>query len=139
LFVALGLFVNKDVFDPATRRVWHFAAIGLSAALMLVASMTYPPLRAALGKPWFAWFGRLTYGMYLVHPFVLSGLATLVYLPQGIARSSNEAIAINYAAGLPLTVILATALWYAAERPVMRLKNRFAAIQTGHEGTASAR
>jgi peptidoglycan/LPS O-acetylase OafA/YrhL len=124
--LVLALLRQPKVGDPVLE------SVGLS----LVALLFGAGLGAVLGLPadhWLsrtlAWaparfLGRVSYGLYVFHWFVVEGLAkrwAAFNLPTGLANQLTF-----LAATLAISILLAAASWYGYERHFLALKSRFA-------------
>jgi peptidoglycan/LPS O-acetylase OafA/YrhL len=67
----------------------------------------------------FRFLGRISYGLYLIHLFMWPLVDWLS------AHSSFVRDVSPFAARLGLTILLATAMWYLVEAPLLKLKRRF--------------
>jgi len=93
------------------------------AVLSLVASTgTRTALHTLLRRGPLAFYGRISYGLYMVHigVFIFIGWFDLKMDPYG--KSGNLAIV---AFRLALATLVATALWYGFEKPILKLKRYF--------------
>jgi peptidoglycan/LPS O-acetylase OafA/YrhL len=99
-------------------------AVGFAgAALALIASSgAHNPLNAALGSGPLAFYGRISYGLYMTH------IPVFVYFGWFDARMNAYGIPGNLAVvafRLIATTLVATALWYGLESRVLKLKRYF--------------
>jgi hypothetical protein len=77
-------------------------------------------------------FGQLTYGMYVFHAFVLQTINTWVLVPLHCPTgSSNLGSLMNLGLGLPITFLIAWAVWHLFEGRFYALKSKYAVIQSG--------
>jgi peptidoglycan/LPS O-acetylase OafA/YrhL len=96
-----------------------FAGIVLVA---IVSSGARNPLNAALRRGPLAFYGRISYGLYMTH------IAVFIYFGWFDARMNHYGMAGNLAVvalRLILTTIVATALWYGFESQILKLKRYF--------------
>jgi peptidoglycan/LPS O-acetylase OafA/YrhL len=99
-------------------------AVGFAgAALALIASSgARNPLNAALGSGPLAFYGRISYGLYMTH------ISVFIYFGWFDARMNAYGMAGNLAVvafRLVATTLVATALWYGLESRVLKLKRYF--------------
>jgi peptidoglycan/LPS O-acetylase OafA/YrhL len=143
--LALGLYTL-----PLSRRVWlgmglAGLVLGIGAAATVAAGTTFldsalavsfagavlaaiastgahNPLNAALRRGPLAFYGRISYGLYMTHimVFIFFGWFDLRMDHYGIP--GNLAVV---AFRLAATTILATALWYGFESQILKLKRNF--------------
>lgn len=75
---------------------------------------------------WMRFFGKYSYGIYVLHVFVLSAISLRLrtYL-LGITHSKFFAVAAAGVTSLALSVIVAYLSYHLYERPFLRLKRRF--------------
>jgi len=99
------------------------AAVFAGAVLSCIASTgAHNPLNAALRRGPLAFYGRISYGLYMIHIgiFIYFGWFDLRMDPYGIA--GNMAIV---AFRLVAATVFATILWYGFESRILRLKRHF--------------
>lgn len=143
--LALGLYTL-----PITRRVWLWIglggfvvgifaaatvaggtslldtalAVGFSgAALALIASTgARNPLSAVLRRGPLAFYGRISYGLYMIHiaAFIFIGWFDLWMVRYGMAGSLAVV-----AARLTVSTALAAAMWYGFESQILKFKRYF--------------
>ncbi len=99
-------------------------AVGFAgAALALIASAgARNPLNAALRKGPLAFYGRISYGLYMTH------ISVFIYFGWFDARMNSYGMAGNLAVvafRLVATTLVATALWYGFESQILKLKRYF--------------
>jgi len=99
-------------------------AVGFAgAALALIASSgARTPLNAALGSGPLAFYGRISYGLYMTH------ISVFIYFGWFDARMNSYGPAGNLAVvafRLVATTVVATALWYGFESQILKLKRYF--------------
>lgn len=92
------------------------------------------PMKALLEHPVSKYLGQISYGLYLYHNFIYNAYHT----PQthivlrvwrkitGWIPALDASFAFQFAYFLVLTVGLATLSWFLVEKPINRLKDRFA-------------
>jgi peptidoglycan/LPS O-acetylase OafA/YrhL len=93
------------------------------AALALMTSTgARNPLSALLRRGPLAFYGRISYGLYMTHimAFIFFGWFDLWMKPYGI--TGNLAVV---AVRLTVATALATGLWYGFESKILRLKRHF--------------
>jgi peptidoglycan/LPS O-acetylase OafA/YrhL len=105
----------------ATLRHGHAPAVvvqfALGSALLLVAALHAPALRRALESPLAAWFGRVSYSLYLVHYTVL-----MIFVLRAPSHSFSWPVALGvFAATLAISSALAQLGWHAVEAPSIRV------------------
>lgn len=97
-------------------------AYGGAVLASIASTGTKTSLHALLRRGPLAFYGRISYGLYMVHigVFVFFGWFDLKMDPYGIA--GNLAVV---AFRLVTATLVATALWYGFEKPILRLKRHF--------------
>ena len=119
LWLPLGLValvVSFVVFDQRFEETVRYTIQGLALVPLFVVAVRYPtwgPMRLLNLRP-IAFFGVLSYSIYLLHPTVIYGLQQW---------TSWSPIPLGFAA-LGLTLLLALAIWRFVERPCARLRKR---------------
>jgi peptidoglycan/LPS O-acetylase OafA/YrhL len=112
------------------------AALGLGstpiasiAAVWLVDAFSVAILSASIGRPTTAlpvYLGKISYGLYVYHPIALGLLSAL--LGQRLLRLPWHVVLV--VSGFVATVFLAAASYRWLETPFLRLKERFAFVQS---------
>jgi peptidoglycan/LPS O-acetylase OafA/YrhL len=149
--IALGSLLAIGMYTlPISRRVWlgiglTLFVLGIAAAatiaggtsfldsalafgfagamLALIASTgARNPINLALRRGPLAFYGRISYGLYMTHisVFIYFGWFDVRMDPYGVA--GNLAIV---AFRLAAATLVATALWYGFESPILKLKRYF--------------
>jgi peptidoglycan/LPS O-acetylase OafA/YrhL len=136
LLVGLGLILlvarypQMSPISPAVALAQGAVAFG--CALIVLQSWS----TAWLTHPLLTWLGRITYGLYVYHLFVLRTIEYHYYAgrfpsPDNIPSTATSAwLALL---GLLATVLVASVSFYLLERPALRLKGRFARVPSGKE------
>jgi peptidoglycan/LPS O-acetylase OafA/YrhL len=98
-----------------------FGFIGM--ILMLIASTgSRNPINAALRSGPLAFYGRISYGLYMIH------ISVFIYFGWFDARMDQYGIPGNLAVvafRLVASTLAAAGVWYGFEKPILKLKNRF--------------
>jgi peptidoglycan/LPS O-acetylase OafA/YrhL len=121
--VLVAHFVPVDAPVLGYAQVWSYLAVGLACAAILLATITDIP--GLLGRQVPVFLGRISYGLYVVHALGLKLAGNVVSHSYG----SRQPL-LKFVLGFGITLALATASYYALERPFLRMKARFAAIQS---------
>ena len=108
--------------------------LGLLFAILVVNMACAPRPLFSLEYAPLIRLGRISYGIYMLHPLAL-GLA-FRWLPVADlhSRSPLLARAAVYGAGFALTVALAAGSWRLIEGPCLRWKGRFTTVASGGAG-----
>jgi peptidoglycan/LPS O-acetylase OafA/YrhL len=149
--IALGSLLALGIYTLAiSRRVWLLigfgaAVLGFSATATIAGGTRYldsalafafggavlaaiastgarNPLNAALRRGPLAFYGRISYGLYMIH------ITVFIYFGWFDARMDKYGIAGNLAVvafRVVATTAAATALWYAFESQILKLKRYF--------------
>lgn len=83
--------------------------------------------------------GRLTYGMYIVHVFVLQLVYAIILKPLGGSIDLNTQTLLSISVGLPSTFLLAWLTWQGYEKHFLKLKYKFAPIKSGYMAAQGSR
>ena len=103
------------------RNAWRFVL--LFAGVVAFARQGYRgPAQWILGNPILRYLGRISYGMYLYHLFVMAFLFRDAARYSVMFQSRGWALMLF---GTVITVALASLSWYLLEAPINRLKQRF--------------
>ncbi len=132
-----GMLVGVVAYDPMAAGhlphafIWAFPVVDLAFATVLfavTANVTTTGVRW-LQTPTLAWLGKLSYGLYVFHQLALYVAGRLV--AGNYTHNTTIARWVAYlVAGLSLTVGFATVSYYGLERPFLRMKRRFSAVQS---------
>jgi peptidoglycan/LPS O-acetylase OafA/YrhL len=99
-------------------------AVGFAGTVLAAIASTGArnPLSIALRRGPLAFYGRISYGLYMIHVmvFVFLGSFDLRMNPYGIA-GNLAIVALRFVA----STALATALWYGFESQILKLKRYF--------------
>jgi peptidoglycan/LPS O-acetylase OafA/YrhL len=98
-----------------------FGFIGMLLAL-IASTGSLNPINAALRSGPLAFYGRISYGLYMIH------ISVFIYFGWFDARMDQYGIPGNLAVvafRLAASTAAAAALWYGFEKPILKLKNRF--------------
>lgn len=118
IVILMTLLFRDDGFRETTRYTIQSIAIVACLRYAVAADLTSPVSRLLNARP-VAWFGRMSYGFYLVHQIVIAGLEEHVH-------STPVIIAITFV----LSSAAAWALHIVVERPVGRLRSRVLRART---------
>jgi peptidoglycan/LPS O-acetylase OafA/YrhL len=127
-FVAV-IYAFEDVM------IWSrtFGTVALSvvfAAIILNVGCNERTL-LRLGNPVLDYLGRITYGLYMFHPLVMYGIVYAVWrLGWDLRTHTALQVAID-AAALGGTIALGALSYRYFETPFLRLKKRFAQVESG--------
>ena len=99
-------------------------ALGFAGGILALIASTGArnPLNATLRSGPLAFYGRISYGLYMTH------IAVFIYFGWFDARMDGYGVAGNLAVvafRLATTTAVAAALWYGFERPILKLKRYF--------------
>lgn len=110
VFVALRLMELEGVMPILTYNLkWPLLALGVGAGLTVV--LTKPP--RMLQWRWLVWIGKVSYGVYIIHPLFARWLHEQFTLAQA---------PLIFVIQLGLTLPLAGLSWYLFESPILKLK-----------------
>lgn len=97
----------------------HQPAVGIGAALVMLAVLHGPGLRKALGHPLLVLGGRCSYGIYVLHFPIAMAVVWWVW-------SHAWPMWALYVIGIPLSMALALALHFTVELPMIRVGRKLA-------------
>lgn len=113
-------------YNSEALQAWRLAiglpltAVASAAILLAVLGSQTPFLKNRL----LVYLGKISYGLYVVHMFALSGAARL------LPRSTPTAILMQSGVGFVFAILLAAASYHWLERPFLKLKERFSYVQS---------
>ena len=99
-------------------------AVGFAGAMLALIASTGArnPLNAALRRGPLAFYGRISYGLYMIH------IAVFIFFGWFDARMDHHGMAGNLAVvafRLAASTAAATLLWYGFESQILKLKRYF--------------
>lgn len=99
-------------------------AAGFAGAMLAAIASTGArnPINAVLCRGPLAFYGRISYGLYMTHILVFVYLGWFDLRMDRYGTAGNLAVV---AARVAATTLLATALWYGFESPILKLKRHF--------------
>ena len=108
--------------------VYSFLAIAFSGLVGFAAvdSLLPRPVHRFLTNPVLSYIGKISYGLYLLHPVAYHSYDFLVRdlgLPLGRDTFAQDALA--FVAELGLAFLFASTSWHFFEQPLLRLKKKF--------------
>jgi peptidoglycan/LPS O-acetylase OafA/YrhL len=111
---------------PSKLSTWqsalgHFLTALASAAILL---SVMGSRNSFLRNKWLLYLGKISYGLYVIHEF--AHFCAMRLLPA----STPLQVIVQSAIGLALTIVLAAASYRWLESPFLRLKERFAHVQS---------
>lgn len=120
-----GILVSLAIRDREFRETFGYTIQGLCLFPVFITAVRYPEwgILRWLNVGWLKWIGLLSYAIYLVHPSMLA-LAKVLVGKSFISLSLTAAV---------LTIGAAALLYYAIERPLGRLRQRFSATAASSE------
>jgi peptidoglycan/LPS O-acetylase OafA/YrhL len=125
--IALSLAWHKGSlsFNGSWRLI--FGSMSLTFFLAAVLSLSLQPglLQRALSLSWVRWIGKISFGVYIYHVFFASLFGTIAERLVGSANNTSYLVVrMSVAAFMTLAIASLSYLWF--ERPLLRLKDRFA-------------
>jgi len=125
----LGLAVVARAVAPQTSAAhWALRVLPISpvsAALIVAAPLVSNAGYSVLASRFVSYLGRISYGLYAYHTFVLT-LVVLLPFPRGAAGQLTR-----WAFAMLVTTLVASLSYRFLERPFLRLKDRFAVVRSG--------
>ncbi|WP_250513764.1 acyltransferase [Caballeronia sp. INDeC2] len=126
VYAGVARFANYLQFGWGIKPYWPLFFVGCGAVLIVASVLASPALQRALSTSPIAWLGRVSFGMYLVHTFVLASVGAAVFriLEPHLPYWASAALS----SGLALAVALLTAEIFTrfVDLPATRLANSFA-------------
>ncbi len=119
IVVVSSVFLNHQLFDEGMAVYFEQSYYALLFALMIgLHTMTSIP---NFLKP-FAYLGRVSYGLYLWHGFILV-LITFIWTYFGLVESLSSTLLWKPLLELLITISIASLSYQWIERPFLRIKN----------------
>jgi len=128
---AIMLTAHGPVVETLAMQSVGYPLLALTCAALLAGALT-GPVGSPLGRLWrskvLGFFGRFSYGLYVLHPLLLLLVAWQGFDVAWFAqRAGSQLLGQVVFAGLmtALSVGVALVSWHAWEQPFLRLKSRF--------------
>jgi len=108
-----------------------FSSLGLifAAAIGKLASGDYRRLAAVLGRPFFTFFGKYSYGMYVIHPLIITALLHHTGSVEGVQSflgfTGIPKILVFTGVASMITISLSLFVWNVFEKQFLKLKEKF--------------
>jgi peptidoglycan/LPS O-acetylase OafA/YrhL len=123
---ASGIDIIKNIYSGnlygQNRQLWVYSVVDLSASAIMLLTLAKNRFTLWLSNPWLSWVGRVSFGGYLLHVFVL-WMFTLV-AGIGVGELSLALRVISFVFIWLITVTIAGLSFKFYEQPVAkRLKN----------------
>lgn len=123
-FIAVGL--SASLYFLSRGSAFSDSALALLFGGMLLAAMTSTGEQTiytmALKFRPIAFYGRISYGLYMMHILTFAMIGAFDRSMDSHGTAGNLAVV---AVRLILSTLVATALWYGFEKPILKLKHRF--------------
>jgi len=103
--------------------------LAFASLSMIIGQITISKRIINLETSIFDFIGKISYGMYVVHP-VLIVLLSLIIKPMHIQQGFRHVL--SYVSTLAATLFLAWLSYRYFEKPFLNLKNRFAVVKTSN-------
>lgn len=114
-----------------------FASISSAALVLHIQQASLPPaLSHLLCSPTLTWFGKYSYGIYLIHAVIIAQIGAWIRLVTAPWLSTSPNTQILLAGTLVVTVTCATAwaMYHLIERPLMEIGHRQPDLHGGWVG-----
>jgi peptidoglycan/LPS O-acetylase OafA/YrhL len=128
---AIMVTAHGPVVDAPAMQSVGYPLLALTCAALLGGALT-GPVGSPLGRLWrskaLGFFGRLSYGLYVLHPLLLVLVVGWGFdVPWFAERAGSQLLGQAVFAGLMTALAMGVALlsWHAWEQPFLRLKSRF--------------
>jgi peptidoglycan/LPS O-acetylase OafA/YrhL len=114
--IALGAFAWLSHWNDFAMAYYGFIVVAVLAAILVLDLMTASSvwLKNLLSQRWLVWIGSISYGVYLWH-----------YVVDRVMSEMGFRGATVLTFGTLITFAIASASYYAIEKPILRLKKRF--------------
>lgn len=118
-----GIYLAFTIPNSYALELGQLCSVPLFAAIVSLAVLNWKgPVRWLLGNQVIRYFGRLSYGAYLFHLFVMNGIFS--WLAPIVPALQHRGWPL-FLAGATLTYILASLSWFLVEHPLNRMKRHF--------------
>ena len=115
-------WIPRVLFETAGRFTIAWATVGL---IMAIIDQRNPMINRITNVNWLAKFGLYSYGMYLLHGFLVPWLAITGSTTTELTAKAATHMAIGFPVFIALTYLMASLSYRFFERPLLKLKTRF--------------
>jgi peptidoglycan/LPS O-acetylase OafA/YrhL len=119
------------IYIPAPFRIQYMAVVSL---IVIMSQLKEKPFIINLETPFFDFIGKISYGIYVIHP-ILIFLFSRWYSLFDVGLSELTQRILIYIGITLITVALAWVSYQFYEKPFLRLKRKFAIIQSSNSMT----
>lgn len=122
---------NADFYDPAMATAGFSLIAIASAAVLIKAISPGSVLQRIFRQPVLRFFGKYSYGLYVIHFVLLPVLALLRPALARLTKSESLGHFLFVAASLGICVLVAMMSFHWIEQPILRFKDRFSYAGSG--------
>ncbi|HEX4769184.1 MAG TPA: acyltransferase [Bryobacteraceae bacterium] len=119
------IFLHQDEWGQLSVFVYSWLALASGGILLIALAFRNGAVGAFLRWSPLRYIGKISYGLYMLHPFVFG------YIALKMKGSAGLAVA------LLISFVAAMSSWHFMETPILRLKNRLTGTHRNPRGTVS--
>ena len=122
IIVSLTVVFCLSTLTASARPI--YTVVGAACTLLVIGSLNNKPVASFLSNPLLRYLGKVSFGIYVWHVAVISGVETM-------AESSTVTDPwLIFAGSLFATCVVAAASYELYEKHFLKLKRRYAAIES---------
>lgn len=123
LFLFSGLYAD---LIPSPMRAEFVALISI---ILIMSQVQGNPFLINLEYKWFDFIGKISYGIYVIHPLLIY-LLSILYRQLHVDLPLTLQYILIYANVTFLTILIAWLSYTYFEKPFLKLKDRFAVVKS---------
>jgi peptidoglycan/LPS O-acetylase OafA/YrhL len=124
------------VITSRGKPLLHYAPVSAVFAIVILNVAANPASLLKLRHPLFTLLGNMSYAMYLLHEIAIGAVMRMQVALTGTHYDTFGSKAALYVASVASTMAIAAIVYRYFELPFLRLKGRFAVVESGPEPPA---
>jgi peptidoglycan/LPS O-acetylase OafA/YrhL len=127
LYGITACLLITDAFKP----VYNYLVYAVCFCLIILNVATNPRSLIKIENRAYVFLGNISFSIYMFHELAIQAVMQGLVRVNGTSFTDTKSNVLLYALSLGLTLMLATMAYYGFERMFLRLKHRFAVIDSG--------
>ena len=128
-------FFSLSGSHGAFLQVWKFALFAILCGIVMVLALSdqaLNPLPTIFSQQWLRFLGKISYGLYVFHPFVFHPLIGSIYRPSlgPVTFRTVPILLLEVFCVFATTLGVALVSWKYFEEPILKLKSKFGGVRS---------